>query len=179
MLNTQQPMEKAMREVRDWLEKIGVNGLNININYDARTNIALLKFKFKDKNYEFRSTSQKNCRLNMHAIARVMEFKVRSHLMGIEKFDTSMSPYLSIEGSTEQPIGENVSPQFKQDYNAYAILRVDPLASNEEIELCYKRMVKAWHPDMAGSQEAKKEFEKRFKELNEAYDKIKRERGLK
>ena len=140
-IQTEKSIENAIREIRQWLLRIGVTGgFDVDLKYDARMNVALLKFKYNGKNYEYRSTSQRNSRLNMHAIARVMEFKVRAHLMGIEKFDVSMSPYLALtsrqdEVRIDEPIINNniiVDP--------YAVLGISSLASNEEVELCYRRL---------------------------------------
>lgn len=172
-LTTNKSIEHAMREIKDWLAKVNVSGLNLILQYDPRLNIAVAKFKLKGKDYEFRSTSQSNCRLNMHAIARVMEFKVRAHLMGIEKFDTSMSPYLRLEGPASAP----VQPQSTNE-KAYVVLGISPLASNDELQVKYKSLMRSFHPDMALSNEAKKEFEKRAAEINEAWAIIKQERGL-
>lgn len=174
-LRVEKPIENAMREIREWLERIDVTGLDINLNYDARSNIALLKLKYKNKNYEFRSQSQKNCRLNMHAIARVIEFKVRAHLMEIEQFDKSMVAYLAIEDSSgyTAPNGQNIA-----DERFYVTLGISPLASNEEIEKRYKQLCKMYHPDMSLSKEGKEEFTRKFGEINEAYAEIKRARGI-
>lgn len=61
---------------------IGVNIFDIDIQYNAKSNVAMLIFKYKDRDYEFRSINQKNCRLNMWGIARVViEFKARAQLM--------------------------------------------------------------------------------------------------
>ena len=40
-LRTGLPIERAIREIRDWLSKIGVSGLSIDSRYDARTNTML------------------------------------------------------------------------------------------------------------------------------------------
>jgi preprotein translocase subunit Sec63 len=92
--------------------------------------------------------------------------------MSIEKFDVSMSPYLALDSKQihTQPV--------MQGNDVYAILGISSLASNEEVALCYKRMAKAWHPDMANSAEAKEVFLKKFSEINEAHQKIKAERGV-
>lgn len=171
-LKTEKPIEVAIREIKDWLSKINVNGLDIDLRYDAKTNIALLRFKYKDKAYEFRSTKQKNCRLNMFGIARVMEFKVRAHLMGIEGFGSSMKAYEQLEGRTE--------PKSQAPINelSYVKLGISPLASNAEIEKRYKQLMKTFHPDMALSIEAKREFERRASEINQAYTEVKKERGI-
>lgn len=172
-LRTTETIDKAMREIREWLTKINVEPMSLNTNWDARQNIALLKFSRKGKSYEFRSSKQNNCRLNMHAIARVMEYKVRAHLMGIEEFETAMSPYLQLEGySTPTQEVKKGNDRF------YAIIGISPLASNDELTSHYKKMAKSWHPDMAGSEEAKVVFEQKFSELNQAWSEIKKERGI-
>jgi len=172
-LNTSKPIESAMREIRDWLQKLDVSGLNIQTNYDAKINVALVKFKYKNKDYEFRSTQQRNCRLNMHGIARVMEFKVRASLMGIEDFESSMKSYIAIENKSSFTSSQPVENEMD-----YVKLGVSPLASNEEIKEKYRKLCKSFHPDMALSEEAKKEFEKRFSEINEAWTSIQKDRGL-
>lgn len=174
-LNTTKPIEWAMREIRDWLSKLDINGMTINTNYDARMNIALLKFRYKEKDYEFRSTKQSNCRLNMWGIARVMEYKVRASLMGIEDFEKSMNAYVAIEDKSG--INQNYI-QTSQNEKAYIILGISPISSNEEIKKRYYELVKTFHPDMTLSKEAKAEFEKRISEINSAYTEIKKERGL-
>ena len=49
-LRTDKPIEWAIREIREWLDKIGIGGLELDVKYDARMNIALIKFKYKNKN---------------------------------------------------------------------------------------------------------------------------------
>lgn len=174
-LKTTDSIEKAMRDIRDWLSKIGVNGMNVDLRYDARGNSALVRFKHKDKEYEFRSTNQKNCRLNMHGIARVMEFKVRASLMGIEKFESSMQAYTALPNYSSIPNQEQAVPSSEKSYSA---LGLTSLESNDEIRHRYRTLCKTFHPDMAVSEEAKKEFQRRFTEINQAYQDICKERGI-
>ncbi len=173
-LRTSESIERAMRIIRDWLSKLNVNGLMINTNYDARQNIAILKFQYQEKNYDFRSTKQSNCRLNMWGIARVMEYKVRASVMGIEDFSKSMVAYLQLENKSGI---DDSTPQSINDRN-YVILGISPLSSNEEIKKRWIELSKTFHADMALSEEAKREFEKRISEINVAYTEIKKERGL-
>jgi DnaJ-domain-containing protein 1 len=172
-LRTSEPIEKAMRTIRDWLSKLNINGLTINTNYDARQNVAVLRFKYQDKDYEFRSTKQSNCRLNMWGIAKIMEYKVRSQIMGIEDFSKSMVAYLQLENKSGT---ENISSNIN-DRN-YVILGISPLASNEEIKKKWQDLAKTFHPDMALSEGAKEEFNRRISEINVAYTEIKKERGI-
>lgn len=179
-LNTTKPIERAIKEIRDWLTKLGVNGLTIDIKYDAASNVAILRFTYGGKNYEFKSTKQSNCRLNMHAIARVIESKVRNHLMGIEEFNRAMTSYLQIEASSEAQARSSYETQETRSQNieAYAVMGISHLASNAELEAHYKKLAKSWHPDMAGSEEAKVVFQRKFSEINQAWSNIKTERGL-
>ena len=51
---------------------------------------------------------------------------------------------------------------MENDY--YKILGVSRDASQEEIQKAYRKLSRQYHPDIAG-----KEFEDKFKEINEAY----------
>jgi len=50
--------------------------------------------------------------------------------------------------------------------NPYAILGIEPSASQEDIKKAYKKLAKIYHPDMPGGDERK------FKEVAEAYEKL-------
>ena len=171
-LRTEKSIESAIKETKKWLSLIAVDEFDIDIMYDVRSNSAALMFKYKDKDYEFHSTNQKNCRLNMWGIARVMEFKVRAQLMKIEDFGASMESYKLLEGRVEFQTQKSIN-----EVN-YIRLGISPLASNDEIRKKYRQLMKSFHPDMALSEEAKKEFEKRTTEINQAYSEIKKERGM-
>src|SRR3989339_1091136 len=54
----------------------------------------------------------------------------------------------------------------KIDY--YEILGVPKTASDSDIKQAYKKMAKAHHPDMV-AREDKEQAERKFKEINEAY----------
>lgn len=64
--------------------------------------------------------------------------------------------------------------------NSYKILEIDKNASDSEVKKAYREMVKKFHPDkLVGMDEAyKKGAREKFNKVQEAYDKIKRERGF-
>lgn len=64
--------------------------------------------------------------------------------------------------------------------NAYAILGVDPSASDEEVKKAYREMAKKNHPDLVSNlgEEVHQAAEKKFQEINEAYETIKKQRGM-
>jgi DnaJ like chaperone protein len=57
-----------------------------------------------------------------------------------------------------------------------------PESSDQEIKASYKKLVKDFHPDMIVSKGLPEEFTefatKRFREIQEAYEKVKQERNL-
>ena len=64
--------------------------------------------------------------------------------------------------------------------NAYTILGVDPSASDEEVKKAYREMAKKNHPDLVSNlgEEVRQAAEKKFQEINEAYETIKKQRGM-
>lgn len=173
-LKTNRNFNQLTGEIRQNLERMGVGGLTIDIRWDTKANISIVRFNYKGKNYEMRANNQKNVLFNTYALCRRIEWKARMHLLGIEDFDISVSPYLMIEGYTT-----DIQEPEKASAKAYAILGLSEISSNDEIEKQYKKLAKSFHPDMALSAEAKVEFQRRFSEINSAYTEIKKERGIK
>ena len=64
--------------------------------------------------------------------------------------------------------------------NAYTILGIDASATDEEVKKAYREMAKKNHPDLVSNlgEEVRKAAEKKFQEINEAYETIKKQRGL-
>jgi curved DNA-binding protein CbpA len=60
-------------------------------------------------------------------------------------------------------------------YRAYEILGLMPGASQEEIKLAYRKLVKLWHPDGFINPQQKLEAEEKTKVINAAYLKLKSE----
>lgn len=70
---------------------------------------------------------------------------------------------------------------IKETEGDYKILEIDPSASDEELKKAYRKMAVRFHPDKVAhlGEDIKKEAEQKFIRLQEAYENIKKKRGLK
>lgn len=65
--------------------------------------------------------------------------------------------------------------------SAYTILEVDPKASDEEVKKAYRRMAMKHHPDRVAhlGEEFQKAAAEKFKNVQQAWERVERERGMK
>ena len=65
--------------------------------------------------------------------------------------------------------------------DAYRVLGITPDATDDEVRRAYKRMALENHPDRVASlgDDIRRAAEKKFKEINEAKERIYRTRGIK
>ena len=64
--------------------------------------------------------------------------------------------------------------------SVYKILEVDPSATDDEVKKAYRRMAMKYHPDKVShlGEDFRKIADEKFKKVNEAYEKIKKERNI-
>lgn len=69
---------------------------------------------------------------------------------------------------------------YDESDNAYKILEISRSVSDAEVKKAYRKMVKKYHPDKLQDlgEEHLKGANKKFQSIQEAYDKIKKERGM-
>lgn len=77
---------------------------------------------------------------------------------------------------------ESIKSMFVGDTldSAYKILEVEPTATDDEVKKAYRKMAVTYHPDKVAylGEEFRKAANEKFQKLNEAYEKIKKERGI-
>lgn len=69
--------------------------------------------------------------------------------------------------------------QVDRDW-AYKALEIEPSATNDEIKKAYRRMAMKYHPDKVHQlgEDVKKSATEKFRSVNEAYENLKKERGI-
>lgn len=70
---------------------------------------------------------------------------------------------------------------YKDVDSAYKILEISPDATDEEVKKAYRKMAVKYHPDKLSGlgEEFERNGKEKFQKLQEAYEKIKKERGIK
>lgn len=85
--------------------------------------------------------------------------------------------YLGVASSDYLSIKNMFIPETD---SSYKILEIEPSASNDELKKAYRRMAMKYHPDKVShlGEDFRKSADEKFKKVNEAYDKIKKERNI-
>lgn len=96
-----------------------------------------------------------------------------SELSAVEK----MAGYLGIGSSDFLSIRNMFIPETD---SSYKILEIEPSTTNDEVKKAYRRMAMKYHPDKVShlGEEFRKSADEKFKMVNEAYEKIKKERNM-
>jgi DnaJ like chaperone protein len=77
---------------------------------------------------------------------------------------------------------QSIKSMFVEETDSsYKILNVDKDASNDDIKKAYRKKAVEYHPDKVShlGEDVQKAAKEKFQKLNEAYEKIKKERGFK
>lgn len=133
---------------------------------------------------------------NIHEICRQIRFamdhasrlQLLHYLFGLAQSDGQIAPnelstILSIAGELgiSSADYESIKAMFiKETTSAYKILEITPDADNEEIKKAYRKMAVKYHPDKVShlGEDVQKRANEKFKEVNSAYEQLKKERGF-
>ncbi len=125
-------------------------------------------------------------------IARNMDYSSRLHLIHLlfgiagadERYDPieisvidKISGFLGISAGDFASIKNMFIPETGA---AYKILEIEQTVTDEEVKKAYRKMALKYHPDRVShlGEEFRKAADEKFKKVNEAYEKIKKERNM-
>ena len=155
-----------------------------NFGQERTENYIKMLREILEKDYNLYEVSQQ--------VGRYMDYASRlqllHYLFGIANSDgriteeelntvNLISGYMGVTNSDFQ----SVKAMFiKETDSAYKILGIDASASDEEVKKAYREMAKKNHPDLVSNlgDEVRKSAEKKFQEINVAYETIKKQRGM-
>ena len=155
-----------------------------NFGQERAENYIKMLREILEKDYNLYEVSQQ--------VGRYMDYSSRlqllHYLFGIANSDSRISnEELSVINTISDYMGitnsdfQSVKAMFiKETDSAYKILGVDASASDEEVKKAYREMAKKNHPDLVSNlgDEVRQAAEKKFQEINAAYEAIKKQRGL-
>ena len=155
-----------------------------NFGQERAENYIKMLREILEKDYNLYEVSQQ--------VGRHMDYASRlqllHYLFGIAEADGRISQEeLSVINTISDYMGVTNSDFLsmkamfiKETDSAYKILGIDPSATDEEVKKAYREMAKKNHPDLVSNlgDEVRQAAERKFQEINEAYDTIKKQRGM-
>ena len=83
-------------------------------------------------------------------------------------------------GLSQQDYASVISMFYKETGAAYTVLGISPSATDEEVRTAYRKMAMKNHPDKVATlgPDVQKAAAEKFRQVQEAYEAIKKERGL-
>ncbi|MGL4370484.1 MAG: TerB family tellurite resistance protein [Spirochaetota bacterium] len=148
--------EDAMRMLDDIAQKdIPVDdvGRQIGENLDSSTKLQLLHF--------------------LYGIGRADGVWDNAELAVIERIARAM-------GISHADIASTKGMYFEDISSAYAVLEIGASAADDDVKSAYRRAAVKYHPDKVNhlGEDVKKAATERFRQVNDAYEKIKKARGM-
>lgn len=112
----------------------------------------------------------------LHLLFNISQADRVIHLSEVEIVER-ISNYMGVSSSDFMSIKNMFIPETD---SSYKILEIDSSASNEELKKAYRRMAVKYHPDKVShlGEEFRKTADEKFSKVNEAYEKIKKERNI-
>lgn len=93
---------------------------------------------------------------------------------------TSTNYYYSFDSDDYNRFYSQANNQNQNNKDWYSVLGVSSQASDDEIKKAYRKLILMYHPDRVATQDEKQKEEatKKFREVQEAYENISKQRGI-
>jgi DnaJ like chaperone protein len=171
---------KVMRSELDYVKRYFIQ----NFGEDGATEALVMLRDLLNQNIPVQDVClQIKDRLDYSSRLQLLHF-----LYGIALADDVCSPeeirviediasFLGISANDQQ----SIKNMFVPDNDSwYKILEIEQSATNEEVKKAYRRMAMKYHPDKVSylGDDFKNAAHEKFQKVNEAYEKIKKERGI-
>lgn len=118
-----------------------------------------------------------------------MRLQLMHYLLGIAQSDgkvdeaelSLISSIASWMGISDRDFESLRAMYYKDPTSAFKILEIEPSATDEEVKKAFRKMAMKYHPDKVRDlgPEHQKAAQEKFVKVQEAYDQIKRDRGMK
>ena len=122
--------------------------------------------------------------MNYSQRLQLFDYLVRIAIADGEFSQSEKSVLESIGGAlrlNSSDIASNIAMFYKEtSESAYAVLEISPSATDDEVRTAYRRMAMKNHPDKVATlgPEVQKAAQEKFQKIQEAYETIKRQRGM-
>jgi DnaJ like chaperone protein len=112
----------------------------------------------------------------LHLLFNVSISDTRIHQLEVELIE-KMARAMGISSDDFRSVKNMFIPETD---SSYRILEIDPSSPDKEVKKAYRKMAMKYHPDKVGhlGDSIRKGADEKFKKVNEAYERIKRERNM-
>ncbi len=171
---------RVMKSELDYVKRF----ISDNFGADATNQASLFLKELLQKDVDIRSVGEQ-IRVNMNPSARL---QLLHFLVGIAQADGQVSSdelrvlrQIALSLGIPSSDSESVFAMFDKGLDAaYQVLEIDKSASDDDVKKAYRRLAVKHHPDKVSNLGAdiQKAAEEKFKKIQQAYDTIKKDRGI-
>lgn len=137
--------EQLKRDVRVWLNRIGVQNTDIQIR--SGTNEVEIEYVLNRSRYSFKSYLQNKLTDNLAAVEQFLHYRVLGIERGIETLEKAFAGYEALPDYSD---GKNFEP--------YLALGFKEKVDFETAKAKFRELAKRFHPDVNNSSEANNQF---------------------
>ncbi len=174
--------EKEIASIEDFM------GQDLNLNPESRNSAINIFRQALNSNEHFEAFARQfhGAFRNQPRIIELM-MDVLLRVSAADGAISDQEEYLLLSAARTFNLSDTDYARLKSRYvkavnRYYSVLKIDETATNEEVKRQYRTMVSKYHPDKIEAKGLPDEFVKlandKFREIQEAYDAIRKERGM-